>query len=139
MVAPSPSETEKQENMDVAQRGDSSSTPSSDARQLEEERPNQYEEPGLQLEPGEEGTDEVDKYLLMGADEPTTRLQKSLRHCAILSLLAFTAIWGTLAREGLIALNTYSGMSIEPSIWAQSFGCLVMGWTVANRKALEKW
>ncbi|SPO39502.1 uncharacterized protein PSFLO_04983 [Pseudozyma flocculosa] len=61
------------------------------------------------------------------------------RHAGILSLLAFASIWGTLAREGLVALNTYDGQSIAPLIWAQSVGCLVMGWSIGNRKALEAW
>ncbi|PWN37433.1 uncharacterized protein FA14DRAFT_110076, partial [Meira miltonrushii] len=65
--------------------------------------------------------------------------ERLLRHFAILGLLMFSSIWGLLAREGLIALNTYSGMSIEPTIWAQAVGCLVMGWNVANKEDLEKW
>ncbi|KAN0063148.1 hypothetical protein ACQY0O_004312 [Thecaphora frezii] len=63
----------------------------------------------------------------------------ALRHASILSLLAFASIWGTLAREALVALNTYSGQSVAPLVWAQAVGCLVMGWAVRNRKALEEW
>lgn len=70
--------------------------------------------------------------------EPTSS-QKALRHLSVLGLLAFSSIWGTLTREGLIALNTYDGKSISPVIWAQTVGCLVMGWTVANKEALEAW
>lgn len=94
------------------------------------------EEAGRQLEPGVEFTPKKDYYLIE-ADEPTTATGKAFRHTSILALLAFASIWGTLTREGLVALNTYSGMSIAPTIWAQSFGCLVMGWAVANRQALE--
>lgn len=61
------------------------------------------------------------------------------RHLAVLGLLMNASIWGTLAREGLIALNTYDGRSIQPVIWAQALGCLVMGWTVANKETLEAW
>ena len=96
------------------------------------------EDPGEELEPGIEFEKKED-YGLIAAEEPTTALGRVLRHLAILSLLMFASIWGTLTREGLVALNTYSGMSIKPVIWAQAFGCLVMGWTVANRAPLEIW
>ena len=92
--------------------------------------------------PGEAGGVEVEDAPfvdLFAAEAPATGLERTLRHCAILSLLAFMAIWGTLAREGLVALNTYDGMSVDPTIWAQAVGCLVMGWAVGNRKALETW
>ena len=56
-----------------------------------------------------------------------------LRGCATVSLLCFAAIWGTLARLGLIALNTYDGKSIDPTIWAQGVGCLVMGWATHSK------
>lgn len=72
------------------------------------------------------------------AVEPSSA-RRLLRELAIISLLAFAAIWGTLTREGLVALNTYSGQSISPLIWAQAIGCLVMGWAVANKEALELW
>ncbi|CBQ72228.1 conserved hypothetical protein [Sporisorium reilianum SRZ2] len=63
---------------------------------------------------------------------------RAMRHCATLGLLSFAAIWGTLAREGLVALNTYDGESVAPLIWAQSVGCLVMGLAIgANRQAIE--
>ncbi|WFD35089.1 hypothetical protein MCUN1_001938 [Malassezia cuniculi] len=63
------------------------------------------------------------------------------RHCATLALLVVGAIWGTLARLGLVALNTYDGQSIEPTIWAQAVGCLIMGWVThpKNKAALEQW
>ncbi|CAO1622402.1 unnamed protein product [Parajaminaea phylloscopi] len=67
------------------------------------------------------------------------RRYKIARHLAVLGLLIDASIWGTLAREGLIALNTYDGRSIQPVIWAQAVGCLVMGWTVANKATLEGW
>ncbi|CDW99441.1 hypothetical protein [Sporisorium scitamineum] len=61
-----------------------------------------------------------------------------LRHCAVLGLLFFSAVWGTLAREGLVALNTYDGESVAPLVWAQAVGCLIMGLAIgANRQAIE--
>ncbi|PWN19938.1 hypothetical protein BCV69DRAFT_283467 [Microstroma glucosiphilum] len=98
-------------------------------------------EVGRQIEPfsaEEETAEETDKASNGEGDPPVSRLHATLRHCAILGLLAFASIWGTLTREGLIALNTYDGQSIKPVIWAQAVGCLVMGWTVANKEALDR-
>lgn len=61
-----------------------------------------------------------------------------IRHLSILSLLIFFSIWGTLTREGLAALNSYDGMSINPLIWPQAVGCLVMGWAIGNQRQIEK-
>jgi CrcB protein len=70
---------------------------------------------------------------------PTSTHHKVIRHITILSLLTLAAIWGTLAREGLVALNTYSGTSVDPLIWPQAVGCLIMGLaTGANRKPIEE-
>ena len=65
----------------------------------------------------------------------------ALRHCATAALLIVGAIWGTLGRLGLVALNTYDGQSIEPTIWAQAMGCLVMGWVThpKNKATIEEW
>lgn len=92
-------------------------------------------EPGRQDEPG--AKDLEPSSTLPG--QPPTQFHRLLRHLAILGLLAFAAIWGTLTRLGLVALNTYDGSSITPVIWAQAVGCLVMGWTIANKAALELW
>ncbi|KAJ9477922.1 Fluoride export protein 2 [Pseudozyma hubeiensis] len=65
------------------------------------------------------------------------RSHRHLRHAAILGLLSLSAIWGTLAREGLVALNTYDGESVAPLVWAQAVGCLIMGLAIGNRDAIE--
>lgn len=71
-------------------------------------------------------------------DLPNRTHHRVVRHLAILGLLAFASIWGTLAREGLVALNTYAGQSITPLVWAQAVGCLIMGLAIGeNRKAIE--
>ena len=51
------------------------------------------------------------------------------------------SIWGTLARLGLVALNTYDGQSIAPLVWAQALGCLVFGYASHKRSkaAIEGW
>ncbi|UZJ51273.1 hypothetical protein CBS101457_000593 [Exobasidium rhododendri] len=132
-----PEKAKDEGGIELSQQAEASSS-SSATRQIDDSNSEQDEEAGRQLEP-EGGEAQREKYFLVKADEPKTGLERSLRHLAILSLLSLAAIWGTLAREGLVGLNTYSGRSIEPTIWAQSVGCLVMGWTLANRKALEKW
>lgn len=65
--------------------------------------------------------------------------RRAARHLATLSLLSFAAIWGTLARKGLSALNTYDGQSVTPLVWAQAVGCLIMGLAIGgtNQKAIE--
>jgi CrcB protein len=141
-MAPGKSSTDEEEQgnampMELAEGSRSSSAATRRVTE-EEQSSNQYEEEGRQLEPGD-GAGEEEKFYLIKANEPSTARGKIVRHAAILSLLVYASIWGTLAREGLVALNTYSGMSIEPTVWAQSVGCLVMGWSVANRKAFERW
>lgn len=61
------------------------------------------------------------------------------RHMATVSLLSFAAIWGTLTRKGLSALNTYDGQSVTPLVWAQAVGCLVMGLAIGgtNQRSIE--
>lgn len=64
---------------------------------------------------------------------------RAMRHLSTLGLLTFASIWGTLAREGLVALNTYSGASVDPLVWAQAVGCLIMGLAIgANRSAIQR-
>lgn len=97
------------------------------------------EEPGMQLEPpgvASEG-DKASSLQPPAAPGPAPAPHPLARHLATLGLLTFASIWGTLTRVGLTALNTYSGQSITPVIWAQAVGCLVMGWTVSNKDALE--
>lgn len=89
-------------------------------------------EVGRQLEPGRATPSTAQ-------NDPPFSLPRVSRHFATLGLLMFSSIWGTLAREGLVALNTYDGRSITPVIWAQAVGCFIMGWTVANKPALESW
>lgn len=105
-----------------------------------------HEEAGQQVEPGAGEDEDIEharrpsRYFLLKAEEPPkSTYVRLLRHLAIVSIISFAALWGLLAREGLVALNTYSGRSVEPTIWAQAVGCLVMGWAVANRDDLERW
>lgn len=124
-------------------RQDSPPSPAASQQHLSNgvEREGTPTEVGRQIEPfsaEEETAEETDKSSSREGSPPVSRVHAALRHCAILGLLAFASLWGTLTREGLIALNTYDGQSIKPIIWAQAVGCLVMGWTVANKEALDR-
>lgn len=72
-----------------------------------------------------------------GGNAPLIVLPPLSRHLSILGLLTFTSLWGTLARLGLVAINTYPGQSIAPVIWAQGVGCFIMGWAMANKKTID--
>lgn len=65
----------------------------------------------------------------------------ALAAAAAAGAIALGSVWGTLLRLGLVGLNTYSGQSIQPLIWAQAVGCLVMGWAsqAHTKRALEAW
>lgn len=65
--------------------------------------------------------------------------KETARSAAVLGLLTFASIWGTLARMGLVALNTYRGQSVDPVVWAQGVACLIMGWCIANKDELVRW
>ena len=45
----------------------------------------------------------------------------------ILALLAPAAVFGVLARLGLVALMTFDGNSVFPLAYVQAVGCLVLG------------
>lgn len=111
---------------------------SSDVPQTDERpspSPGAEDAPGDGASPTEEGrqdefpglaADEKQQQPPTKDEEPPPKLHRTLRFLAIIGLLINAAIWGTLTREGLIALNTYDGRSIQPVIWAQAVGCLVM-------------
>ncbi|KAF3987500.1 hypothetical protein FT663_04421 [Candidozyma haemuli var. vulneris] len=48
--------------------------------------------------------------------------------------IANGAIWGVLARKGLMALTTYEGSFLGGVIWANFAACVVMGMFVASEK-----
>lgn len=45
----------------------------------------------------------------------------------VLALLAPAAVFGVLARLGLVALTNFDGHSVFPLAYVQAVGCLVMG------------
>jgi hypothetical protein len=89
-------------------------------------------------EQSEPGNSEGDSLVLLPT-EPAAQISRFSRHLACLGLLTLTTQSGLLARECLVALNTYDGQGVDPSIWVQTVGCLVIGYVIANRVVLERW
>lgn len=54
----------------------------------------------------------------------------------VISLLAFPAVLGVLARLGLQSLATYNGDTVFALAWVQGMGCFVMGLTVGKRESI---
>jgi hypothetical protein len=54
----------------------------------------------------------------------------------ILVLLAPSAVFGVLARLGLVALMTFDGNSVFPLAYVQAVGCLVMGFSLGLKAPL---
>lgn len=56
----------------------------------------------------------------------------------VASWIAFSAIWGALARIGLTSLSTYPGTPVFPLIWSQFVGCAVMGFLLQDKTLFPK-
>ena len=54
----------------------------------------------------------------------------------VISLMAFPAVLGVLARLGLQSLATYDGNTVFALAWVQGMGCFVMGLTVGKRELI---
>ncbi|KAF8607940.1 hypothetical protein BDV93DRAFT_467595 [Ceratobasidium sp. AG-I] len=54
----------------------------------------------------------------------------------VVSLLAFPAVLGVLARLGLQSLATYDGRTVFALAWVQGMGCFIMGLTVGKRELI---
>lgn len=54
----------------------------------------------------------------------------------VIALLMPTAVFGVLARLGLIALMTYNGGSVFPLAYVNAFGCFVMGLCLGLKEPL---
>jgi hypothetical protein len=66
----------------------------------------------------------------------TSRLRTLLERLALFSLLSFASIWGVLTRLALVANGTFDGQSVFPLLWAQMFGCLIMGMAFARKEEI---
>ena len=54
----------------------------------------------------------------------------------VIALLMSPAVFGVLARLGLVALMTYNGESVFPLAYIQALGCLIMGFCLRFKEPL---
>lgn len=54
----------------------------------------------------------------------------------VIALLMAPAVFGVLARLGLVALATYNGESVFPLAYVQALGCLIMGFCLRLKEPL---
>lgn len=54
----------------------------------------------------------------------------------VIALLMAPAVFGVLARLGLVALATYDGESVFPLAYVQALGCLIMGFCLRLKEPL---
>jgi fluoride ion exporter CrcB/FEX len=64
--------------------------------------------------------------------ENSTQIHREVHQ---LLILAFFAIFGALARVGIIKLTTYPGSYLSGVVWANFSSCLIMGLAVASENA----
>jgi CrcB protein len=75
--------------------------------------------------------------ILPGAEEgiPLSKIYEHLSF-PVIALLMAPAVFGVLARLGLVALATYNGESIFPLAYVQALGCLIMGFCLRLKEPL---
>ena len=74
---------------------------------------------------------------LPGAEEgiPLSKIYEPLSF-PVIALLMAPAVFGVLARLGLVALATYNGESVFPLAYIQALGCLIMGFCLRLKEPL---
>ena len=74
---------------------------------------------------------------LPGAEEglPPFKIYEPLSF-PVIALLMAPAVFGVLARLGLVALATYNGQSVFPLAYVQALGCLIMGFCLRLKEPL---
>ena len=75
--------------------------------------------------------------ILPGAEEgiPLSKTYEPLSF-PVIALLMAPAVFGVLARLGLVALVTYNGESVFPLAYVQALGCLIMGFCLRLKEPL---
>ena len=75
--------------------------------------------------------------VLPGEEEgiPLSKIYEPLSF-PVIALLMAPAVFGVLARLGLVALGTYNGESVFPLAYVQSLGCLIMGFCLRLKEPL---
>ena len=77
--------------------------------------------------------------ILPGEEEgiPLSKIYEPLSF-PVTALLMAPAVFGVLARLGLVALATYNGESIFPLAYVQALGCLIMGFCLRLKEPLGR-
>ena len=75
--------------------------------------------------------------IIPGAEEgiPSFKIYDPLSF-PVIALLMAPAVFGVLARLGLVALATYNGESVFPLAYVQALGCLIMGFCLRLKEPL---
>ena len=75
--------------------------------------------------------------ILPGTEEgiPLSKIYEPLSF-PVIALLMAPAVFGVLARLGLVALATYNGESVFPLAYVQALGCLIMGFCLRLKEPL---
>jgi CrcB protein len=93
------------------------------------------EERGVQDEQETKQAERVDRPPADPEDIPPAKIYQPLSF-PVIAFLMPGAVFGTLARLGLVALMTYDGNSVFPLAYAQAVGCLVIGITMRFKEPL---
>ena len=86
-----------------------------------------------------ERVDDVERVDMLPGEEgiPLSKIYGPLSF-PVIALLMAPAVFGVLARLGLVALATYNGESVFPLAYVQALGCLIMGFCLRLKEPLYK-
>ena len=82
--------------------------------------------------------DDAERVDVLPEDEEGMPLSKFYEPLSfpVIALLMAPAVFGVLARLGLVALTTYNGESDFPLAYVQALGCLIMGFCLRLKEPL---
>lgn len=90
------------------------------------------------LDSSVQSTLQADRVDILPSVEDRIPLSKTYKPLSfpVIALLMPAAVFGVLARLGLVALMTYSGESVFPLAYVQALGCLIMGFCLRLKEPL---
>lgn len=96
------------------------------------------EHSGSNLNSSAQSTLHADQVDVLSSAEERIPLSKTYEPLSfpVIALLMPTAVFGVLARLGIVALTTYNGESIFPLAYVQALGCLIMGFCLRLKEPL---
>ncbi|CAK9441995.1 uncharacterized protein LODBEIA_P58020 [Lodderomyces beijingensis] len=101
-----------------------------EARRLQRRRTVHEEQAEVQAETVEAGLPEGFRTSEKEREKRPLVVQKYRKYLPIILNIVHGAVWGVLARKGLMNLTTYSGSYLSGVIWANFTACLVMGLSI---------